>query len=324
MTAEWIPRPEPEPQPEDSRAVIRSISDVPLVRDCGACEIEYIQESVLPKGAVVAITGDAGSGKSSLACAWARDANKQGIPVAILDRENPLRIVADRFQRLRMTDGPLLHYWGGWLPEEAPQPGSLIVMTWVASCTPRPLIIVDSLAAFHGGNENDAGEMRAFMRQCRTLADLGCTSLVIHHDGKAETAKDYRGSSDFKAAVDAAFHVSNFSDDGKLGKLVARCYKSRFGFSGEIVYQYADGAFMRDENLNAAVQTANEQLIALLRTNPGIATAAFEDLADKRHLGRNRARQFLIEGVVSGSIRREPGPRNIKHHFLTIEGSDGA
>jgi hypothetical protein len=165
--------------------------------------------------------------------------------------------------------------------------------------------------------------MRSFMQQCRALADLGCTVLIIHHDGKAETAKDYRGSSDFKAAVDAAFHVSNFSDDGKLGKLVARCYKSRFGFSGELVFRYSDGAFTREENPNAAAQTVREQLTALLRANPGIGTKAFENLAEDRTLGRNRARQFLNEGVLSGKVRRERGERNARHHFLAMEASNG-
>ena len=76
--------------------------------------------------------------------------------------------------------------------------------------------------------------MRAFMNQCRKLADLGATVAVVHHDGKADSARDYRGSSDFKAAIDGGFHVTNFGENGLLDKLVLRCFKSRFGFAGEL------------------------------------------------------------------------------------------
>jgi len=96
-----------------------------------------------------------------------------GVPVLVLDKENPIAVVLDRFDRLGVSDGPLLRYWGGWLSDEAPQPGSPIVLDWVRSCEPKPFVIVDSLVAFHGGDENDASAMRAFMHQCRKLADLG-------------------------------------------------------------------------------------------------------------------------------------------------------
>ena len=72
-----------------------------------------------------------------------------------------------------------------------------MVLEWVRNCEARPLIIIDSMSAFHGGDENSASETRAFLNQARQLADLGATPIVLHHDGKADTAKDYRGSSDF-------------------------------------------------------------------------------------------------------------------------------
>ncbi len=144
---------------------------------------------------------------------------------------------------------------------------------------------------------------------------LGATVAVAHHDGKSETARDFRGSSDFKAAVDAAFHVSNSSEDGRLGTLRLRCFKSRFGFAGELVYHYADGKFIRDKGKDAGTRTVTEQLTGLLLGNPGIEAKAFEEFANERKLGRNRARTFLNDGVVAGTIRREPGRRNAKRHF---------
>lgn len=41
----------------------------------------------------------------------------------------------------------------------------------------------------------------------RNLAAAGATVLIIHHTGKGDGTKEYRGSSDIVAAVDAAFVV---------------------------------------------------------------------------------------------------------------------
>jgi hypothetical protein len=249
----------------------QAITDIPAVRDCGQHAIEYLRKPELPRGAVIGLTGDSGSGKSTLALAWAGEVAAAGTPVLVLDRENPISVVAERLERLGITDGALLRYWGGWLAEPPPQPNDPAVLDWVKSCEPRPLMIVDSMVAFHGGDENDAGETRAFMQQCRTVADLGGTVVVVHHDGKADTSKDYRGSSDFKASLDEGFHITNLpGPDGRLGTLCLRCYKSRFGFAGELLYRYNASQFVRDQDPSAPSQTISERLTELLRTNPGM------------------------------------------------------
>jgi hypothetical protein len=290
------------------------VADVPPVSSFGTAEIEYLCYPVLPKGTVVALTGDAGSGKSTLATSWARDVD---VPVLFLDRENPITAIRDRLERVRLApDTPRLRFWGAWCVEEAPMPDAPEVVEWVRLCDRAPLVIVDSLAAFHGGDQNDAGEMRTFMHRCRRLADLGATVIIIHHDGKSETAKDYRGSSDFKASIDCGFHVSNFSDAGGLGTLVLRPFKMRMGVCGEVTYTYADGHCLRRDSAGDDEQTVSAQLIALLRKNPGIAAKPFEDLAAERGLGRNRARAFIHDGVLSGAIRRDTGAKNVKRHSL--------
>lgn len=288
------------------------IVDLPSVRACNGIAIEYLLDPILPKGAVVALTGDSASGKSTLATAWARDAEG---PVLFLDRENPLSVIADRLDRLGFPDSPRLRFWGGWCDQEAPLPDAPAVIEWVKTCGANPLIVVDSLAAFHGGDENSAGEMRTFLNRARLVANTGATVVIIHHNGKSETAKDYRGSSDFKAGIDCGFHVSNFGDDGRLGTLVLRPFKMRMGVCGEISYEYASGRFTRGEREEAR-QTINEQLTALLRLNPGVGAKRFEDLAAERGLGRNRARTFLNDGVLSRAIKREAGSGKLKRHYL--------
>lgn len=311
-----------EEEAHHATGTLRSVVEVPSIRDFGAQQINYMIEPELPVGAVISFTGDAGSGKSTIASHLAGRASTEGYPVLVLDRENPIAIVSERFERLGICDGPQFKYWGGWLPDEAPQPGSPIVLEWVNSCNPKPLVIVDSLVAFHGGNENDAGETRHWMQQCRKLADTGATVLVLHHSGKGETSQDYRGSSDFKAAIDAGFNVSNYGSDGLLGTLRLRCFKSRFGFSGELIYHYAGGQFVRDTAIDAPTRTVEAQLYELLRGYPNITTTRFETLAVERGLGRNRARTWLNDGVLAGKIVRQKIGTHGRRYRLAPEDTD--
>ena len=205
----------------------------------------------------------------------------------------------------RDSNSRTLRWWGGWEKSLAPLPDSQEVISWVKQRATRNegvLVKVDSLAAVHGGDENDAGAMRAFMNGPRRLADLGATVIVIHHDGKSETSKDFRGSSDFKASLDQAFHVSNTSSDGKLDRLTLRCFKSRYGLSGSLVYSYQEGQLVRLEREVSSTRTVAEQLTTLLRENPQVTKNEFERLGAYAGFARAQIRTFLDRGVNGGSL----------------------
>ncbi len=301
----------------------RRIADIPPVRDVCSHDVEYLRAPELPRGAVIGSTGDSGSGKSTLALWLAGQAAAAGTPALILDRENPIASIKERLDRFSIKDGTRLLYLGNWLPEEVPQPDAQCVLEWAKASDPKPLIVVDSLIAFHGGDENDSGQMRALMQRSRRLADLGATALVIHHDGKANSAKDFRGSSDFKAAIDQGFHVSNSSSDRRLGSIRLRCYRSRFGFSGEIRYNYAGNGFTQAQEPTALARTNDEDLKELLRQSPGVSATEFERLAAGKNLGRNRARDFSTKDFARSvsDVRQVSTTRNAIM-LLTLTGAE--
>jgi len=290
--------------------------------------VEYLVKPELPMKAVVCLTGDSESGKTTLACAWARDVLGQGHAVLILDRDkNPRDRICDRLERLGIqSDGELLRVWDCEQEEEAPQPDHPIVGDWVkrivASTGKAPLVIVDSLVSFFEGDEdeNSAVDMRALFNRCRALTKVGATVIVIHHTNRQGQT---RGSSDFKPASDQAFLVNNFDRHGgrMLDLMTLEIEKSRYGHSGRIEYRYASGKMHRVED-TAPSKTVTEQLVELLKAKPGILSEPFGDLAQERGLGRNRARDFLRGGVIDGTIRLKREGRRRHHFWQGAEGGD--
>jgi hypothetical protein len=203
--------------------------------------------------------------------------------------------------------------WGQWVGEDPPAAGGAIVLEWVERCNPKPLIIVDSVIAFHPGAENDSNETRRYMAQYRRLTAMGVTPILLHHIGKSETSWDYRGSSDYKASIDIGYKLTNLGDGARLSALELRPFKQRFSVSPVLHLRYADGVFSIDHA--EARKSVTERFCDLLKENPGITKSEFEVLSHERGLGRNRARDFLESGEAAGTVRVTSGTKNRQLHF---------
>jgi RecA-family ATPase len=331
MAGEWQVPPEyGERSAPGGAPKIRSISEVASIREYAAQKIDFMVEGIIAAGTVTAITGESGAGKTSVVSAMC-SAVERGVPFAgletqrrpvlMLDKENPLPVVVERFDRLGIQDGPNFKVWGGWVLEEPPAPFSPIIIEWVTGCEPKPLIVVDSLVSFHGGNENDATETRAYMQGFRRLADLGATIIVLHNSGKADSAKEYRGSSDIKASIDVGYHLANLGDSSQLGTLRLKAFKARFSVQPEIILNYRAGRFEIDQR--GAMRTNQEILQQLLMDNARALGKRFEDMAAEKGVARNKARDFLASGIVAGTIRVDKGQRNMRFHTWVGTDTEG-
>jgi len=326
LRARWFPPTSGQQQVAPDRASssgpqIRDVADIPSVLDCAAAEPRWVVKCWIVEGTINVFISEPGAGKTTVFTAVAgavrcgaafagMETTKR--PVLILDRENTAAFIADVLRRLRVRDGDGLRIWGGWLQEQAPDPGAAIVQGWVLSCDPKPLIIVDSLVAFHGGDQNDSTETRAYLHRCRRLADLGATVLLLHHSGKSETAQDYRGSSDIKASADACFKLTNIGPANCLERLRIKPFKSRFLVDSEIVLRYSDGIFTREAGGGSQRATDAELLEQLLKGNPGVTGKEFEKLAPGKGVGRNYARTWLDNRVKDGCVRVDHGAKNAR------------
>jgi hypothetical protein len=341
LRARWFPSIGPgtpaEPtegagRPETGAPKIRSVSDIPSVLDVATAEVSWVVSGWIAEGTVNVIASEPGAGKTTvalaLASAIASGEKFAGMetakrPALVLDRENGAGFIADVLKRLRVKDGGALRIWGGWLREQAPDPASAIVQGWALSCDPKPFIVIDSLVAFHLGNENDAGETRAFMQLCRNLADTGATVVLLHHSGKGESSQDYRGSSDIKAAADACFKLANIGPTSCLERLRIKPFKSRFLVDSEIILRYSDGVFGREGAGGSQRRTDAELLEELLKQNAGVTVREFEALAPQRGVARNYARMWLDNRVKDGCVRVNPGAKRAKlHTWVGTQGND--
>jgi hypothetical protein len=319
--------------PKSKKAAGRSsirIQDIPSVRTFARRQIEFIVPKLIARGTVTVISADPGAGKTTLST-WFGERIAYGrqifghsclqCDVLILDRENDVAVKNELLDRLQIDDGGPLKIWGSWLGEEAPAPGSPLVLDWVTATEPRPLIIVDSLIAFLDGDENDSHTMRQFFTQLRRLADLGAAVLVLHHTGKSETSRNYRGSSDIPAVVDVGYLLTNFGDT-ELGRMRLKTFKARFTVERDLIIHYQDGTFAADQRSEAATLTVREQLAELLHLHPGCSGSEFQMASHAKGLPHHRARDFLRAGESAGTIVAEKGSHNAKFYWLKEQRKD--
>ncbi len=317
-------------QQADRPGVIHGYSDIKPMSTFGEAEVNCVIDGLLIEGTLNLITSESGDGKTTLVSEMAyrvsmgqpfagRPTSKR--PVLVLDRENPRAAMLAMFGRLAISEHDDFRVWGGWQPEDPPSPDASLILCWIAACDPRPLIILDSLVAFHPGAENDATETRAFLHRLRKLASLGGTVVVLHHVGKSESSRNYRGSSDIPAAIDLGLRISNHSEvSGRLGRLEVKAFKDRFGLFTQTEFTYVDGGFYE---VHAAHETNTDRLIELLKRNPGTQKTAFSDLAKAAGLGRNRAKNFLESFARRGAIHVETGAHNARFFTWSNGGSNG-
>jgi AAA domain len=304
----------------DGKHDILSFLDIPITTDFKCPLVDYLEAGVLAKGVLTGVTGASGDGKSTLITAIGKRVAAGGIPVLILDRDNPLPAINKRFAELEIEQGPFFRIWGRWCPQEPPPLDSEFLLSFVVNSEPKPLIILDSFGAFFRGEENSATQVRAFLEPAKRLVDLGASVVVLHNTGKAESSRDFRGSQAFEDAIDDAFHVSNCGKKGLLDKLTLRSFKYRLGFTGEVVYNYANGAIQRANGFSDATspdaRQSDRDLTALLADHPGIGKRAFVDAAKPLGVSNHKARGFLDAGVKAGCIRCDvTGP---KHAYFLI------
>lgn len=302
----------PDGSPETAPG-ITDLAQLPSVFSIPA-HLDWCVDGMIAHGSVTLICAESGTGKTWLGY-YIAGCIAHGFPVLgrkvrasnvlYLDGENPIYVVQQRLADLGITDSPNLCVWGGWNISPPVRPDSPLVVEFAGKH--KGLIIYDSLIEFHSGSEQSSTETRAFMRSFRTLANLGATVIVLHHTGKADTSKQYRGSSDIKAAVDTAYLLARKSEDVEaLRDLSMRCFKARLAPPQHFGMEFKKGQGFAPCEAFMPVRTTTELITEILSSHPGSN--------QKEIVSLGREQGFTIRQITDclkvGLWQRTPGPHN--------------
>ena len=274
-------------------------------------EQDYTLKSYLPANSLSSIYGPSGSYKSFLAVSWAchiaagvKWAGKSvsGGAVMYVVGEGgigvPRRIKAWEKKHGRKLDNLYLVNRPVFPVRREEMQEMIKAARDVKARTGQPvrLIVVDTLARCFGGNdENDARDMGAFIEGCDVIKrETGATLLVVHHSGKDDT-KGARGSSAFRAALDAEFNIRR---EGDGGAIILTCTKMKdaeepkqAAFDLRPVELFTD----RDGELISSL---------VVQDLPREAREPDPELADIKHLTGNHA--ALWQSIRSRKAKGEP------------------
>ncbi|HKE24958.1 MAG TPA: AAA family ATPase [Bryobacteraceae bacterium] len=264
-------------------------------------DVQWIVDGLIPEGAITLLTGDSGHGKTIFATALAgaiahgRDFMGRATArraVLYCDRENPAAVVKQHLHDLDIQETDWLVFWGNWCPQEADGPESASLLEFARQH--KPVFIFDPAIAFNRGDEQSSNDTRAFMNHCRRLASAGATVILLHHVGKSEKSKDYRGSSDYKAAVDMAYLLEKLGDaGGPLAELRLVPFKNRFTGGETLLLSFRDGRFRSGERR----ETASEIVERLVRDHQGDSLRNLVALARSEGLSKHQAEEQFSRGV---------------------------
>ena len=291
-------------------APARSVADVaalPLVWDLEA-KVEWVVADVIPRASVNLISAESGTGKTWLAYAIAGavahgtaflDRAVQPAPVLYLDGENPLYVVKRNLADLGIAKTENLRVWGGWNTEDPPGPDDDRIRRFAADA--KPLLIWDSLVEFAQADEQSSTEMREFMKYFRRLAHLGATVIVLHHTGKSAGSKEYRGSSDIKAAVDMAYVVTGKPRNCKLHRLELEPFKSRIAPGQRFAMEFGQGQGFVGIALPKAPPGVDAEAVVrkIVADRPGSNGTQIKALAKPLGVSKNQVDDILGNGEYS-------------------------
>lgn len=292
-------------------------------------EQDYTLKGYLPANSLCSIYGPSGSYKSFLAVSWAchiaaslKWAGKSvaggsvmyivgeggiGVPRRIKAWENAHGVTVGNLALVNRPVFPVR-------PEEVNEVVKAAREIQGKTGKPVQLIVVDTLARCFGGNdENDARDMGAFIEGCdRIKRETGATVLVVHHSGK-DDSKGARGSSSFRAALDAEFNVRR---EGDGGAIILTCTKMKDAEEPkQAAFDLRESELFTDRDGELVTSLVLHDL-------PREARDVDPELADVNRLTGNHA--ALWQCIRSRKAKGEPCNRAVlRDDMIALVGSNG-
>jgi RecA-family ATPase len=272
--------------PDKAPAAPLALVCPPAWRDVPLEPMRWLATNRIPAGDVTILSGDGGGGKTTVALQlavaverglgdWLGTVCETG-PVIFFSGEEPQDEMRRRLHRvahkrgIEPADIESLHFHFadpdacllGVSRREGPiAPTPLFASMVAAALDIRPaLIVVDSIAATFGGNQNDRVHARTFVAMFRRLAQrAGCAVLLLDHPSLSgiTSGTGRGGSMDWQNATRARLHLETVADEEGGTSRVLEVKKTNYGPSGEKVkLRWEDGCFVMEAAASAPHQAA--------------------------------------------------------------------
>jgi RecA-family ATPase len=361
--ASGLPPSDGEPDQAPAQAAPLSLICPPAWRDVPLPPMRWLATSRIPAGDVTILSGDGGGGKTTVALQlavsverglgdWLGTTCETG-PVIFFSGEEPQDEMRRRLERvarkrgLEPADIKNLHFHfadpdacllGIPRPNGPMVPTPLFESLRAAAAEIRPvLIVVDSIAATFGGNQNDRVHARSFVGMCRRLArEIDCAVLLLDHPSLSgiTSGTGRGGNMDWQNATRARLHLETINDADDGTERVLEVKKTNYGPNGEKVkLRWEDGCFVPLASPPASAQGASFSVAELtylvcldrlteqgreVREHPGrnYAPAVFADMPEANGIkarGFKAAQDRLFSAgmihVVTDGPRSKPARR---------------
>ncbi len=186
---------------------------------------EWLVEGLICTGDITLVTGPPNIGKSMISAGLALavaegwqtflgqplNVPPEGLPVLMVDEENPLDQAYARLLGMGMTDKGKknIHYYHGQGIRLDRDPEKLLDDALIIK---PALIVLDAITRMHSKEENDSGAINQLFNEAIIPLgrQTGAAVVVIHAVNKGEGANSFnkiRGSSDFGYAIDNGIEV---------------------------------------------------------------------------------------------------------------------
>ncbi|KJC37962.1 hypothetical protein UP06_30405 [Bradyrhizobium sp. LTSP857] len=248
--------------------------------------MRWLATNRIPAGDVTILSGDGGGGKTTVALQLAISVEQrlgdwlgtvcEAGPVIFFSGEEPdqeMRRRLDRVARKRgidPSDIEDLHFHfadpdrcllGVARPNGPIAPTPLFEALAAAVFDIRPvLVVVDSIAAVFGGNQNDRTHARSFVGMFRKLArEADCAVMLLDHPSLSgiTSGTGRGGSMDWQNATRARLHLETVQDEGGGTDRVLEVKKTNYGPAGErVAIRWEEGSFVMKGSESAPAQAA--------------------------------------------------------------------
>lgn len=198
--------------------------DLPHPSDYPYQEIEWIVDGLIPRGHVIAISGEEGVGKTLLLLAMSRSISEGreflerptiATPVLYLGLDVSKVTLQSYINMMRWNPNNYFRILTMWTDPEAPMLNS-DRLNWLYKYVEkyRPVLIFDTLRDFFEGEENSSTETKPILDAIRRMRSMGATPIAITHPPKSGNAA-IRGAGNISQKVDIGYFVEKVKQQGK-------------------------------------------------------------------------------------------------------------